>query len=203
MDKGEKYVGSLWYIDKERLSGTFTLHGQITRIEVNPFKQNQFSVSGKNYFKIWEFDINNKTFEVSKDGTKNFEILQNENIIDHCWLVENNYLIAATAENWIYIFLNGQLVKKFEFDYIPSELRTFKQLDGEGDESGLVDDETSALGASNLREDNFEAAKKKAERYIISCIEATSRGFAIGLKNIGVLCIYEIGIKNPLLSSIF
>ena len=41
--------------------------------------------------------------------------------------------------------------------------------------------------------DVVDYLKQKTESYTISCIEATSRGFAVGLKNIGALCIYEIG----------
>ena len=186
MDKNEKFVGSLWYIDKERLSGSFTLHGHISRVEVNPFKQTQFSVSGKNYFKIWEFDMANKIFEVNKEATKSFEMLQNENVVDHCWLNETNYLIVGTAENVIYIFFNSQLVKKFDFKYLPSELKAFKNVDHEEIEE---EEESDA----NRQVDLDDFLKIKTHHYSISSIEATSRGFVIGLKNIGAICIYEIG----------
>lgn len=136
----------------------------------------------------------NKTFEVNKEATKAYEVLQNENIVDHCWLNDANYLIAATAENVIYIFLNSVLVKKFDFKYVPSELKAFKNV-----ENNDLEEE------DNSRDVNLvDYLKIKTDHYSISCLEATSRGFAIGLKNIGALCIYEIGTqKYSLCSNVF
>lgn len=189
-------MGSLWYIDKERLSGSFTLHGYINRIQVNPFKQTEFSVSGKNYFKIWELDLNTKNFEVNKESTKAYEILQNENIIDHCWLTESNYMIAANSENVIYIFCEGQFIKKFDFKYIPSELKAFNNIENNPVTEEDMNEELDVIAEKHM--DTMDYLKQKAEVYTISCIEATSRGFAIGLKNIGAICIYEIGKNNKL-----
>ena len=165
---------------------------------MNPFKQAQFSVSGKGYFKIWEFDVANKAFEVNKESTKAFETIQNENIVDHCWLTENNYLIAATGDNNIFIYLDNALVKKFEFRYMPSETKGPKAKDENSEtEENELNEEGNSLSEDKDEDEDIDILgylKAETHSYSIACIEATSRGFAIGLRNIGALCIYEIGI---------
>jgi len=181
-------VGTLWYIEKERLSGQFTVPTWVNRVDVNPKNSTQFSVSGKNYFRIWEFDISTRNFEIHKESLNTFQELEKEHIIDHCWIPENNLIVAATAQNLIYICSMTEIVLKYNFEYIPAEL-----LNNDDTTNGGEKDRDSISEV-----DNLPAEEKKQENHAISCLEPTSKGFVVGLKKIPAICLFELDKNNEL-----
>ena len=185
--KNEKYVGTLWYVEKERMSGSFTVPTWINRVDVNPKNSTQFSVSGKNYFRIWEFDIGNRSFEMNKESISVFQQLEQEHIIDHCWIPETGMIAAATADNIIYIYSTTEMLVKYNFEYIPSEIKN--------DEEGEKDND-----ALEGLDDHSKENKKEPAGYSIDCIEPTSKCLVLGLKNIPAICIFELDKNNQVVS---
>ena len=176
-----QYLLSLWLVDKERLCNHIIVDTEVSKIDICPKPlqkdQMQFSISGKNYFRIWEYDDVNQTFEENKQIRKQLEILQNEEITDHCWLKDTATLVVVTKSLLIYVFANYELTDtyKYQLDY-----QTLFQKEDDKNQQ--------------YKSNNFDSPREEKINYSISCIAGTSNGFSIGLENINILSLFDLSI---------
>jgi hypothetical protein len=75
IEKNGKYDVTLWYVEKEKPAGRFFTSNALNRVDVNPKNPAMFSISGANFFKLYVYDANEKTFTENKETENIFQLL--------------------------------------------------------------------------------------------------------------------------------
>jgi hypothetical protein len=96
----------VWYVQRERLITYIEVEDEISKINLSSLNTEEFSMSGKNYFKIWHFN-------------------ETEKNLDHCWIPHSSYLILVNSTNQIYVFKNNNLVKTLKIELTSKDIENF------------------------------------------------------------------------------
>jgi len=102
-----------WEVDKAMAMHDCKPQLPLTRLQINPHNQNQFSISGPKYMKIWEYSVNDANLKecVSMYPGANQE--KQMDIVDHCWVL-GVFLVAATSDGKVHLFEDGEFKKEID-----------------------------------------------------------------------------------------
>lgn len=178
---------SLWLVEKERLCGSAEISSEITHLSVNPRAPSHFSVSGPGYFGIWEYDIVEKVFEEKQEINQNLSYVAKEDIVGHCWVRDSAILVVVVYPNILYIYDHYELIGIYMYEIIDNlSDKHEKNLEVEARLVNVNEADRDQLKNSLTAEHH---------KFGISTIESTARGFVVGVRNVGMISIFELGIN--------
>lgn len=169
------------------------IDAEVTHVDVNPKMQNQFTVSGHGYFGVWEYDMVEKVFDENQTIKAKLSMLVKEDILDHCWIKDSGILVVVVNPNTVYLFDNYELLGAYMFELVTNESSekpthaTERVVESEGRLIPIEDPENIK---KSLRLDHH--------KFGVATIEPTAKGFVLGVKGVGLICLFELGKRNEM-----
>ena len=171
LENEHKYQIAVWHIAKERMLSHIDVDEELNKICLSPINNDEFSLSGKHYLKIWSFSINDKNLTVRPT---NYLKEKDDQLVDHCWIPNTPFLIIITANNEIFHYKHADLIQTFKISLTKRDLEMAF--------SSNMDDKPKR---------NQQIDSTVTECYL-SCICPTNRGFACGVYGAGLIALFEI-----------
>jgi len=172
LENEHKYQIAVWHIAKERILAHIDIDEEINKICLSPINNDEFSLSGKHYLKIWNFNVADKNLTVKP---ANYLKEKDDHLVDHCWLPSSPFLIIITNNNEIYLYKHTDLIQTFKLSLTKRDL--------ENAFSSKMEDNKPKRPQPN---------ESLATECYLSCICPTNRGFACGVNGAGLIALFEI-----------
>ena len=171
LENEHKYQIAVWHIAKERMLSHIEIDEELSKICLSPINNDEFSLSGKHYLKVWNFNVTDKNLTVRPT---NYLRDKEEQLVDHCWIPNTPFLIIVTNNNEIINYKHADLLQTFKLSLTKRDLEQ--------------------AFSSNM-EDKPKRPQQTdyniTECYL-SCVCATNRGFACGVYGTGMIALFEI-----------
>lgn len=171
LENEHKYQIAVWHIAKEKMLAYIDVEEEISKICLSPINNDEFSLSGKHYLKVWNFNPNEKNLIVKPNS---YLRDKEDQLVDHCWIPNAPFLVIITTNNEILNYKHSDLIQTYKVSLTKRDLdMAFSSNMDDKPKRSLATDQTLT------------------ECYL-SCVCATSRGFACGVYGAGMIVLFEI-----------
>lgn len=171
VENEHKYQIVIWHIAKEKILAHIDVDEQLDKICLSPLNNDEFSLSGKHYLKVWNFNVAEKNLSVKPT---NFLKEKEDVLVDHCWIPNTPFLIIVTGNNEILNYKHSDLLQTFKLNLTKKDLE---------------------LAFSSNMEDKpkrNQAHDQNTVECYVSCVCATNRGFACGVVGAGLIALFDL-----------
>lgn len=171
VENEHKYQITIWHIAKEKIITHIEVDEKLDKICLSPLNNDEFSLSGPHYLKVWNFNFSDKNLSVKPTS---YLRDKEEVLVDHCWISSTPFLIILTGNNEILAYKHSDLIQTYKLSLTKKDL--------EQAFSSNMEDKPK-------RNQNND---QNVTECFFSCVCATNRGFACGVSGAGMIALFDI-----------